>query len=258
VPRNKTHQGGSRPQAVGSLADGTLYYAQPGVVPYDPDTDRVQCHLCGRWMRQLPGPHIALAHGMTSDEYRAMFGLGNHGLARPATLDRRSELLKEKIAEDPIWQAYVATGRAMFASGEVARRAMVARAAVSGDAPITQGSPTEIYEQAVATRAGITDLVSHVHTTVAEGGTYEQLASKLGTTPQWVSAVAQRHGVARPHRYRASDGVLQKAADEMGVADAEAYLRAKRAAGSSAAGIGRETGLTHKTVLAAMRRLGVE
>jgi hypothetical protein len=102
------------------------------------------------------------------------------------------------------------------------------------------------------------DLVSYLKTTIAHGGTYERLAAEMGTTPQWVSVVARRHRVARPHRYRGSDTSLQTAADEAGLSDPAAYLRAKRTAGTSAAGIGRETGLTHKTVLAAMRRLGID
>ncbi len=39
------------------------------------DDDRVQCHLGGRWLRLIGGPHLARAHGWTIDEYRDAFRL---------------------------------------------------------------------------------------------------------------------------------------------------------------------------------------
>ncbi len=66
-----------RPQStvVGRLEDGTPYFAPLGEMPYDPDEDRVQCHLCGGWYRVVGGTHIIVKHGWTADEYRAAFGL---------------------------------------------------------------------------------------------------------------------------------------------------------------------------------------
>jgi transposase-like protein len=59
----------------GRLPDGTPYFAPVGEIPYDPDEDRVQCHLCGRWYRVIAGSHLHRVHGWTLEEYRETFRL---------------------------------------------------------------------------------------------------------------------------------------------------------------------------------------
>ena len=59
---------------VGSLADGTDYYAPIGELIYDGD-GRVLCHLCGRLMRIIGGTHVRVTHGWTFREYREAFHL---------------------------------------------------------------------------------------------------------------------------------------------------------------------------------------
>jgi hypothetical protein len=68
----------TRRVALGRLADGTPYFAPLGEVPYDPDEDRSQCHLCGDWFRVVGGLHIRRRHGWTIDSYREEFGLLKH------------------------------------------------------------------------------------------------------------------------------------------------------------------------------------
>jgi hypothetical protein len=48
------------------LADGTVYYGRIGEIAYDPEEDKVQCHLCGGWFRCVGGPHLAYK----SERYR--------------------------------------------------------------------------------------------------------------------------------------------------------------------------------------------
>ncbi len=48
------------------LADGTRYYGELGRVACDRDADRVQCHLCGRWLKTVGGSHLLRA----SERYR--------------------------------------------------------------------------------------------------------------------------------------------------------------------------------------------
>lgn len=48
------------------LPDGTPFYGSMGVIAYDADEDRVQCHLCGGWFRALASAHLAKA----SERYR--------------------------------------------------------------------------------------------------------------------------------------------------------------------------------------------
>lgn len=58
----------------GRLPDGTLYFGRLGEVAYDSDEDRVQCHLCGRWLTLVGGTHVRW-HGWTLEGYRAAFQL---------------------------------------------------------------------------------------------------------------------------------------------------------------------------------------
>ena len=43
----------------GRLADGTPFYGRLGEIAYDSVEDKVQCHLCGGWFRQVAGSHCA-------------------------------------------------------------------------------------------------------------------------------------------------------------------------------------------------------
>ena len=162
-----------RRDLVGRLEDGTPFYAPMGQVPYDAYNDRVQCHLCGRWLRQLPGPHLKGLHAMGSDDYRELFRLGTHGRARPSTLERRSELLKDKLEIDTVWQEGFATGQAMCSSGELSRRAVRravgSSAEMASDSEVVASTASEMFEHAIASRAGITSLPAYLGLVVARG-----------------------------------------------------------------------------------------
>ncbi len=54
------------------LADGTPFSGRIGELAYDPDEDKVQCHLCGGWYRLLGSTHL-IWHGWTLEEYREAF-----------------------------------------------------------------------------------------------------------------------------------------------------------------------------------------
>ena len=60
---------------IGRLPDGTPNFAPLGEIPYDPDEDRVQCHLCGKWLRMIGSTHLTRRHGWTLAQYRDVFGL---------------------------------------------------------------------------------------------------------------------------------------------------------------------------------------
>jgi len=51
------------------------YFAPLGEIRYDPDEDRVQCHLCGRWYRVIAGSHLQRVHGWTLEDYAEAFRL---------------------------------------------------------------------------------------------------------------------------------------------------------------------------------------
>ena len=69
----RRHDAGSR--ALGRLRDGTPYFAPLGEIAYDPDEDRVQCHLCGEWFRTIGGAHLIRRHGWSLSRYRDAFAL---------------------------------------------------------------------------------------------------------------------------------------------------------------------------------------
>ena len=55
--------------------DIARYWGRLGELAYDPDEDRVQCHLCGEWFRFLGSSHLRRTHGWTLAEYREAFRL---------------------------------------------------------------------------------------------------------------------------------------------------------------------------------------
>jgi transposase-like protein len=59
----------------GLLPDGVAFFGRLGEIAYDPDEDRVQCHLCGEWFRHLGSSHLYRTHGWTLAQYRDAFQL---------------------------------------------------------------------------------------------------------------------------------------------------------------------------------------
>jgi hypothetical protein len=57
------------------VIDAATYFGQIGEIAYDPVEDRVQCHLCGRWLRMVGGTHLKVVHQCTLAEYRDAFRL---------------------------------------------------------------------------------------------------------------------------------------------------------------------------------------
>jgi hypothetical protein len=94
-----------------------------GVLPYDADEDRVQCHLCGGWFRALAPGHLR-RHDTTADEYRALVGLNPRlPLSAPSTSQLRAGQLRERIASDERIRAGMDLGAALARSGLLQARA---------------------------------------------------------------------------------------------------------------------------------------
>lgn len=49
-----------------------------GVIQYDDQEDKVQCHICGKWFKSLP-QHFISAHKISTEDYRDMFSLPLRG-----------------------------------------------------------------------------------------------------------------------------------------------------------------------------------
>ncbi len=85
------HTTGPHPEPLGHLPGGEAYFAPIGEMRSD--SERMQCHLCGRWYRMVGGSHLLSAHGWTTAEYRDAFlmNLTTSTVGR-ATSERAAEL----------------------------------------------------------------------------------------------------------------------------------------------------------------------
>jgi hypothetical protein len=84
------------PRPVGQLASGEPYYAPLGRMRSD--GERLQCHLCARWLRRVGGSHLLTAHGWTTAEYREAFRLNvTASTVGPVTRERMRETMLEQI-----------------------------------------------------------------------------------------------------------------------------------------------------------------
>lgn len=62
------------------------------------DGDRVQCHLCGRWLKTVGGSHLLAAHNMAPAEYRELFKLyETTTTAAPETTQRKRKTMLSQI-----------------------------------------------------------------------------------------------------------------------------------------------------------------
>ena len=64
---------GVRPRDL--LYDGTPFLAPFGRLDHSTESDRVVCHLNGRWFKALAPVHLLRAHGWDAVDYKAAFGL---------------------------------------------------------------------------------------------------------------------------------------------------------------------------------------
>jgi hypothetical protein len=124
----------ARRPALGSLDDGTSYFAPLGEVPYDPDEDRVQCHLCGEWFRVVGGLHLRRTHAWTISQYRKAFGLLKH---EPTCSKGVSEKLRKHTRARIAAGELTAAGPVPQATGK--RRARSAAVAVARGCPTRSG-----------------------------------------------------------------------------------------------------------------------
>lgn len=100
--------------------DGTPLYAPRGELACEVDGSAVQCHLCGRWYRDLASSHLPRAHQLTASEYRELVGLRpRHPLQAPARSAAQGERLRRRIAVETRLQAVMAIGAALARRGEL-------------------------------------------------------------------------------------------------------------------------------------------
>jgi hypothetical protein len=94
-------------------------HAPVGELPYDPDEEKVQCHLCGGWFVLLGSAHLLRKHGIDADEYRRVAGLDpRQALATPEYRARRSANLRPRLDDERVRRG-MRKGFAMARSGEL-------------------------------------------------------------------------------------------------------------------------------------------
>ena len=65
-----------------------------GIIQYSDDSNKIQCHICGKYFKHLCSSHVPRIHHMTAYEYKKEFGLcNNSGLVGKET----SELYRIKF-----------------------------------------------------------------------------------------------------------------------------------------------------------------
>jgi len=108
------------PPVVDRALDGTPLYAPRGELPSEVDGSAVQCHLCGRWYRDLASAHMRWVHQLTAGEYRELVGLRpRHPLQAPARSAAQAELMRHRIATEPRLRKAMAEGVTLARRGEL-------------------------------------------------------------------------------------------------------------------------------------------
>jgi hypothetical protein len=91
-----------------------------GTIEYDAD-DKIICYVCERSF-DLLSAHVNQSHGLSADDYRALFGLGlQSSLGSRRLNQRRSDLQRTRLESDPDYRAQL-TEQAKAMSHGVSRR----------------------------------------------------------------------------------------------------------------------------------------
>src|SRR5262245_47320272 len=105
---------------MGTLIDGTPYYAPLGWLPIS--GDRVCCHLCGRWFLSVAS-HLRV-HGWMKADYIEVFGLERtNALRGELTRKRRAAAMTGRQAVEPAIRQAQQRARARARSGALATAA---------------------------------------------------------------------------------------------------------------------------------------
>jgi hypothetical protein len=111
VVPSRTRRADDAPPVVDRALDGTPLYAPRGELLSEIDGSAVQCHLCGRWYRDLASAHVRWIHQLTASEYRELVGLRpRHPLQAPARSAAQAELMRHRIATEPQLRTAMAEG----------------------------------------------------------------------------------------------------------------------------------------------------
>ncbi|MGH3619033.1 MAG: MucR family transcriptional regulator [Pseudonocardiaceae bacterium] len=190
APLGRSRQGHTHDH-LWSLPDGTGLHAPYGQLAIEPGTDRVCCHLCGRWYVSLGG-HLR-RHGHTADSYRETMGLCR---SRPLVAQALSRSIAARQSEayrrSPELRAYLAVGQELCKTGQLAP--LAATAHTTNPAPELTRLRRAALDEGRATRAarrdralarrlrelGFNDLPSYLRHAHSTGASLRSIARATG------------------------------------------------------------------------------
>lgn len=282
-PPPRRERGAGRLRAVvGTLDDGTPYYAPLGEVMTGGAL--VTCHLCGRELRSVTA-HLR-SHGWTKLDYCEAFGLERRqSLEGHETRKLRAMALESRLVFEPAMRTGSAAGRERARAGLLARdaataaagrrfpaqrrrKAQQARAAVPA-AVLAQASRERAGRQldrvavAAAQRQGYPDIGSLVLARVREGASLAAISREAGLHKDWLSRHLARldpaaAAAARPALPGRWDQRWLPAVHALGFEDVAGYLRDRHIDRHlTTRAIAAEMGLSHHAVAAALTRHGL-
>lgn len=281
-PPRRARRPGRLLAVVGTLPDGTPYYAPLGAVVADGPL--VTCHLCGRQLRSVTA-HLR-SHGWTKLDYCEAFGLERRqSLEGHETRKLRAAALESRLVFEPAMRTGSAAGRERARAGMLTRdaaraaagrgfpaqrrrKAQQARAAVPA-AVIAQASRERAGRHlhqvaaAAAQRQGYPDIGSLALARVREGASLTAISREAGLHKDWLSRHLARldpaaAAAARPAWPGRWDQRWLPAVRELGFDDVAGYLRDRHIDKHlTARAIAAEAGVSHHAVASALSRHGL-
>jgi ROS/MUCR transcriptional regulator protein len=80
---------------VTAAEDDLPLHGEVGVLAYDPVDDRIQCHVCGRWLHKIESKHLGL-HSLAIGEYKELYGLNDKTALETPTITERRRLANQR------------------------------------------------------------------------------------------------------------------------------------------------------------------
>ncbi len=219
----------------------------------DPETGRLCCHFCGQTYRSLAS-HVR-AHGHTAESYRADVGLC---VGQPLTDGRLSAAIADRqrvrfTASGDLQDGFDRGREKPTQRSETQdlRPSAVARqAAARAAGRVTQQARQRARLAALVAEAGSDDLSELLCARYADGGSLDSLARETGLGRAALRGAMDEAGIEVRGRGRTTDTgrrsrvqlASARAAVHVGTDDLTAWLRTRRAAGSTLAQLGDAVG----------------
>jgi AraC-like DNA-binding protein len=268
--------------AVGTLPDGTAYFAPIGEVIVD--DSRIICHLCGRSLRSVAA-HLS-AHGWTKEQYCEAFGLERgQPLEGPETRKLRAAALTARLVFEPAIRAGSAAGRERARAGDLTRAAALAatgrpfpeqrrrkaRKALASVPPVAVARANRDRADRhlarvaadVAREHGYRDIQSFVTARLQEGASLAAISRAAGLHKDWLSRHLSRvdpalASTARRQGEHQHDAAWRPALRRLGFPDVASYLRERHLEQHRTVNaIAAEVGVSHHAVESTLRRHGL-